>query len=403
MPNNWSEPDQTGVCTLKLDVGATVTLRGKRQRRAFPKRLEAIDTWPLPWRELLTEWLRAESKRRKWESLIKQAGARRTDLAFDLLDALLRGGWIEVEEKRDAGRWLLVWVEFIEPLPLRRQLGLAEDEATIEQWQIESAKPFNDPRFAQARASLDAMPATKALDRLYLLRRIETWDAENRFGTKRDFALFAGGDTKALSSAQWQWLEKHFMLSDWGIEAHAPVLWLRAPLCLIRDETRLELSLVRDCLGLTAKTLQSVTRIEGHMDAWYLVENRTSFERVAKEYGASNGVLWLPGFPPRWWKSTARHLLTLLPAPAYIACDPDPAGIDIAYEAGELWESFDLKWSPWMMDQSTLENLPHRKALNDYDRKRLAALATKPLSPDLKKLVDWMIANGEKGEQEGAL
>ena len=56
-----------------------------------------------------------------------------------------------------------------------------------------------------------------------------------------------------------------------------------------------------------------------------------------------------------------------------------------------------------MMDQSTLENLPRRKTLNDYDKKRLTALAAKPLSADLKNLVDWMIAKGEKGEQEGAL
>lgn len=139
------------------------------------------------------------------------------------------------------------------------------------------------------------------------------------------------------------------------------------------------------------------------MKRWRLIENRTSFERLARKSEANTGVIWLPGFPPSWWRETVSRLLHLAPAPADIACDPDPAGIEIASLAAEIWQAAGLDWQPWMMDRAQLAALPHRQSLTPRDRERLAVLRTRPLPTALEQLLEWMEEHEEKGEQEGFL
>jgi hypothetical protein len=134
------------------------------------------------------------------------------------------------------------------------------------------------------------------------------------------------------------------------------------------------------------------------------VENRTSFERVARNRAADAGVIWLPGFPPGWWRAAVAHLLALAPAPAAIACDPDPAGVAIALQAGALWQAAGLDWQPWHMDIATLQSLPSHGALNAWDSARIAQLRQTPKLPaPFVALLDYMQQHNIKGEQEGAL
>ncbi|MGH8542300.1 MAG: DUF2399 domain-containing protein, partial [Gammaproteobacteria bacterium] len=100
---------------------------------------------------------------------------------------------------------------------------------------------------------------------------------------------------------------------------------------------------------------------------------------------------------------SVEHLITLLPAPARIACDPDPAGIEIALQAGRLWEEARLAWEPWCMDVRTLAALPSTRPLESSDRERLQRLRQRPLPADLGELAEWMLAHDRKGEQEGVL
>jgi hypothetical protein len=134
-----------------------------------------------------------------------------------------------------------------------------------------------------------------------------------------------------------------------------------------------------------------------------VVENRTSFERAAKRYGITDAVVWLPGFAPTWWKNALTVLLRAAPAPALLACDPDPAGIEIALDAGSIWRAAGLGWQPWKMSAADLAGLPRRKPLTERDRQRLDALAAVPLPAPLPSLAEWMRNHGEKGEQEGFL
>ncbi len=400
---SWSAPDRDGVCTLALDVGAASTLRGRRLSRAFPAAPGKLSAWPQPWRQLLTEWLGQGSPRRKWATLLRIAGNSRFALAHELLAALLRGGWVELEEKREQGQWAPAWLRFLDGGALRAALGLPDREALALQWGEQAARPLRDPRLQAAHRALQQLPPQRALSRLALLHALDDWAEQRRFGTRRDFSLFARGHTKAVTSADWDWLEGCLDSAAFGVERHTPALWLRAPLTLYRGGARLDLAAVEDCIALTPDTVAHLTRIEGGIGCWRVLENRTSFERAARRYGAADGVLWLPGFAPEWWRAAVGRLLALCPAGALIACDPDPAGIEIALQSSALWQAAGLPWQPWGMDIATLAGLRERRPLSQDDRERLGRLMLQPLPGTLQALARWMLAHGEKGEQEGAL
>jgi hypothetical protein len=97
-------------------------------------------------------------------------------------------------------------------------------------------------------------------------------------------------------------------------------------------------------------------------------------------------------------------LLDLAPAPAHIACDPDPAGIAIALKAAELWHERGIAWQPWKMTASDLAALRARKPLTEGDKLQLSSMNQGILLPTpLTELLEWMLEHGEKGEQEGYL
>lgn len=391
-----------------LDVGAKSTLRGRRQRRApgatgtAAADTRGIAAWPAPWRDLLIAWIDGAQKRR-WETLLALAGNAGFNLAHELLDALLRAGLIETDEARERGQWKIRQVSFLDPPALRAALGLPDVAALRAELEAQLATPPADPRLAPLWAELAEHPPARGLERAALLRKLDNWLAENRYGTRRDFALYARGGTKSVSSAEWQWLAALPTFTEFGIETHTPALWLRAPLTLHVHCNRIDLSAVPDLIGLSPATLKQLHGIEGDIGCWRLVENRTSFERVAREHGAADGVIWLPGFAPGWWKDCVARLLDFKPAPAHIACDPDPAGINIALDAATLWQARGLDWTTWNMAVSDLKRLNARAPLSDHDKVVLQQLFTRSLPAPLQELAQWMLAHGQKGEQEGFL
>lgn len=398
----WSDPDRDGVCVRVLDVGAQTTLRGRRLRRALHADTRLIAGWPAAWRDLLLQWLDGASKRR-WNTLIDLAGNAGFGLAHELIDALLRAGLVEIDESRERGQWKIQQVTFVERTALRTALGLPDANALRVELADEIASAPEDARLIPLWAKLADYPPARGLERCALLRRLDEWIADNRFGTRRDFALFARGTTKAVSSAEWQWLETLPDFGALGIERHTPALWLRAPLTMYFGRKKVDLSAVPDMIGLSPETLKLLDGVDGSISCWRLVENRTSFERAAREHGDRDGVIWLPGFAPSWWKAAVAQILHFKPAPAQIACDPDPAGISIALEAGGLWQTCGLAWRPWKMDAQELMQLGARLPLSGYDKVLLETLTARALPPGLQELATWMRMHGEKGEQEGYL
>jgi hypothetical protein len=378
-----------------------VTSLSKNRRQRFtelPPR--GLDTLPDHWRNLLKRWARRGGDSR-WETLKGDAGVGRLNLAQTLLDWLLDNGWVVLTEKFERAEWWPYRVQFQELAQLRKTLGIADSDAISGNWQtVRSTLPADTPLLD----ALDTLPPKTALTRADLATALGRWQLEQRSGTQRDFALFARGTTKAVTATEWAWLAVVTDLAAWGIERHTPLLLIAAPVTLQVPQGALNLAACADFFALTPATLAAAISANGTPARWHLVENRTSFERVARTRTADAGVIWLPGFPPVWWREAVTHLLTLSPAPAAIACDPDPAGISIAMQAGALWQAAKLDWHPWHMDITTLQSLPNHNPLNAWDSGRIAQLQQTPGLPDtLNALLDYMQQHKVKGEQEGIL
>jgi hypothetical protein len=396
----WSSADPDGVRTCVRPTKSAA--KPSRWRRADHRDTEMFQTWPLERRELLTVWLDADAATRRWHTLLQIAGPDRCALANEICRALLIGGWVELDERRSPRRdWRVFALHWRDRSALRRLLGLPDVDALAADREDWRRRPFADPRLPALAATLDALPAKTALRRLPLLHRLDAWIAEGRHGTRRQFAQFARESTKAVSESEWQWLDEHLGLAELGIDAHLPGLWLRAPVRLLFAAGHLDLAAITEPLALTPATLQALSGASGRIGCWRVVENRTSFEQAAAGHGEHDGVLWVPGFPGPWWSHAVAALLRWLPAPAEIACDPDPAGIRIALQAGQVWTRAGLPWQPWAMSARHLQALDSKRPLSDEDRIVLERLLMDAALPHgLRELAVALRDTGQKGEQE---
>lgn len=375
------------------------SLSKTRRQRVAEQPPRGLDTLPDDWRHLLKRWVSRGGDSR-WETLKGDAGVGRQNLAQALLDWLLDNGWVVLTEKFERAEWWPYRVQFQEPSTLRASLGIADADTAAANWRaVRDTLPPDTPLLD----ALDTLPPRTALARAELATALARWQVEHCSGTQRDFALFARGATKAISPAEWAWLDEATDLGDWGIERHTPLLLIAAPATLRFPHAALNLAACTDFCALTPATLAAAMAASGAPERWHLVENRTSFERVARTREANAGIIWLPGFPPSWWREAVAHLLALAPAPAAVACDPDPAGIAIALQAGALWQAAGLDWQPWHMDISSLQSLPCRSSLNAWDQTRIAQLAQGVLPESLSELLAYMSEHNVKGEQEGIL
>ena len=327
----------------------------QKRRRTATCPPQTLDTLPAEWRELLARWTERNSNSH-WETLCNDAGSNRVQLAYALLDWLLRSGWAAVTQQWKHGDWLPQRVELLHQPQLRATLGLRDKEDEAQRWQDirASLQTLDSPPLSSAVLVLDELSVQRALARQDLIFKLHDWQMRQQSGTRRDFALFARGDTKALNDSEWSWLESVLDLAEFGIERHTPLLLIAAPLTLRMPHGHLDLAASPDFAALTPASVQAVTAVSGTVSRWQLVENRTSFERVAKKREPDVGVIWLPGFPPSWWRKAVGRLLDHAPASAFLACDPDPAGIAIALKAAELWQERGLEWQPWKMSASDL-------------------------------------------------
>lgn len=378
----------------------------KKRRRYSEIQPASLSTIPAEWRELLVQWVRLGGNSR-WETLLKKAGLTQKNSAEKLLDWLLHHGWAVVDEERKHGDWWPYRVELREIKALRHQLGLPDVDALATQWQsLRTAlqvQAENDSPLLEALSDLDAMPISRAIPRAALVQALLAWRSDERVGTYRDFSLFARAATKEISKTEWTWLDAYFDLAEFNIEQHTPLLLLSSDLILRTSLGEINLHAMRDFAALTPATIKSIQAAEGQISTWVLVENRTSFERVARNPQANEGVIWLPGYPPSWWKDTVIHLIKAAPAPAKIACDPDPAGIAIALSAIALWRGAGLEAVAWKMDAKDLESLPSKQTLSEFDGQQLAGLLKQDLPAELEALAEFMLISQQKGEQEGYL
>ena len=145
--DGWSPPDGDGIRSLRLSDPKRSSLKGKRLRRADPPPAGlGLDAWPADERQLLAEWVRrAGDKPTRHSTLLASAGAARTMLADRLLQRLLQGGAVEIEESHERGHWWPRLVRFLAPAALRAALGLAEPDAARRAYLEARGQPLGHP------------------------------------------------------------------------------------------------------------------------------------------------------------------------------------------------------------------------------------------------------------------
>lgn len=387
----------------ELIAGASLASPQASRRRFVRETSGAPLALPGEQAELLRRWVRPNQARRKWATLLADAGRQQLETALKLADWLLRHGWSVQVEKRAGSRWNITWLEFPRLDTLRELFQLPNPGQLSDDWAAASGHRFADTELAAAHVTLIDLPLARRLQRFSLLKSLDLWRDEERQGTRRDFALLARGDSKGVTAAEWAWLAVAVDLEKCGIFEHTPHLRVAAPLRLHTATGIIDLNASADWCALTPETVATAQGCDGRPRVWRLVENLTSFERSARQRTPDTAVVWLPGFPPGWWQESMRCLLAAAPAPAEIACDPDPAGIAIALEAAKLWEAANLPWMPFAMQRDDLLAAHRRKPLTDHDRQQLARLLAGTLPPTLRQLADTLLELGEKAEQEAYL
>lgn len=396
----WSPPDARGIRTCTLGFGTRATLKGRRFLRSEARNEAVLGEWPEDWLTLLRDCLRRDKPTMRWNTLLGIAGPARRAAADEVCEALLAAGWIELEERRESGLWRHQQLRFIALQRLRGLVGLLDRDELQRSWNAARVQLMESALVGPLLPALDAMQADIALRRVEWLQALERWRAQGRHGTYRDFALYATQSTKGIPQSDLDWLDQSIELNAFGVEAHQPLLYLRAALRLVLDAP-LDLHAIPDLIGLSPATLRAVRSVEGSLQSWRFIENRTLFERIARRDGARHGVVWLPGYAPGWWREAMARLMRLMPAPVLIACDPDPDGVRIAFDAGKLCTSAGLSWAPWGMAPADLQSLPAQRPLEAADQRLLNGLDEFSLPAPLGELVAFMRTNAIKGEQEG--
>lgn len=394
----WSKADSEGIQVLNIGVNAKVTLRGRRQKRAANVDIAAIKTFPEEWKSVIAKWVKGKEKR-GYATLLKDDQAN-LNRSIRIIDALLDAGVITIEEKRDTNRWERTWVIFSHPKAIREALGLPDPAVLKRDKEKAVSKVLNDKRLNHLMKKLsNARPAT-AIRRAKILERLDEWVMMRRVGSVRDFALFSFGNTKAINSSEWKWLAEDLPMDEYGVSKHTPSISIAGPVSFQFEGGEINLACVADFIQITPETTKLITDVRGSCRSFRITENRTTFEHVVKKYSKDDMVIWVPGFAPSWWIESVKKLASLIPVPAYIAADPDPAGIKIVRHIAQIWESVSVHWEPWGMDGETLRSLSNRKPLNDYDRQCIDS-ASQEDRKTFMSLIEAMLDLQEKGEQEG--
>jgi hypothetical protein len=387
----WGPPDEHGIRASYASASRLARLR----RGGTGKR--SVDTLLGEERSLVIDLLRGNSDTVKGKTLFAKAGNAR-HVAIAAADYLLIQGWVDLSEKRRGSLWDITAMRWLDADALRGALNLPRRDAESVRRAEAMASPPRDERLAGLHASLRTLATRTLIRRAAIVAKLDAWCADGRSGSRNTFAQFALDDSHGMTTADWRWLGCHVDLEELGISRHTPALWLRAPLRLsFQGGRQIDLAAIPDMIALSPLTISGIEHVEGAPVAWLLVENRTSFEDVARKVGDRFAVVWMPGYVPDWWLEAMRHFSRLMPEEALIAADPDPAGIEIAIRASSPWGS---NWKPLAMSPDALTATGLGKAITEHDRVLLAGIPRGNLHPALASLADAIGERQRKGEQE---
>lgn len=394
----WSEPDARGIRTLTLYLRPKRRISGERRRRTDLQTGLTEALLEEDHRQLLRDLLARFQGEWHWSRVLQTAGHARVEIANSLAATLVEKGYVELVERRDVRGWQLYKVIPIAMEPLRALAGLPDLAALSNALAVAQAYAPRTAPVQQLSSQLETGRIDIRLRRARLIPLVDEWILSGRSGTRRDFALFATGDTKGIEDADWRWLELNSVLEPAGIVDHIPLLLVGGNVSFLDlAERRLDVAAAQGPLGLPATVINRL-KAAAPPRAWIVIENRTVFDKACILH-PSCGVLWVPGYAPNWWLVAVDALLERASARLVLACDPDPAGIEIALRVIRLWEVRGLAWKTEGMSATDLKSLPSRRQLSTWDRVTLERLADLPL--ELRNLRQELLESGVKGEQEG--
>lgn len=383
-----------------------------RTRHEAPNQLPDLRPRQQAW---LRAWARTHQNTRTRESLYKSQPDIVLEEADALIEQLLHTGWISLRETLQRGVWLWQSLQWRDLPALQQHLGLptaqvqaseqADWQSDLDTWlhNLSASHPLR-AGILDALADLHGSraPLRRKQERAHLLRSACAWFDEGRNGHRRDFALWARDETKSITDTEWDWLDQHLGLAQLNIQTFTPMLWISGPLKLQWGQQTLDLSLL-DHQAIPIRQLLNTSAIQHDAPITYwLVENRTSFERQAR-LNRDQVLIWMPGRPTHSWLQAIEHLLEQAPGAGHISADLDPSGLAIVMAASQPWSTRQLIWRMHQMSE-TLLMAARPWPLSPHDHSLLDTLLARPDIPDdLHALAQSMRTLGRKAEQEGWL
>ncbi len=128
----------------ELIAGASLASPQASRRRFVRETSGAPLALPGAQVDLLRRWIKPNQARRKWTTLLADAGSQQLETAMQLADWLLRHGWSVQHEKRAGSRWNITWLEFPRLDALREMFQLPDPEQLADDWASASAHRFAD-------------------------------------------------------------------------------------------------------------------------------------------------------------------------------------------------------------------------------------------------------------------
>jgi hypothetical protein len=247
-------------------------------------------------------------------------------------------------------------------------------------------------------ATLLALPSQETTEELpYRVFSVRLFNDSKRFeALKETVARLA-----RRHQPTWQELSSQETLQELGLVANPGHLYLYGPWQLVDGEGQtMSLANFYPSVGIPATLAAQVQRVSVEATRVICVENLASFYELIRHEGQGIAALCLWGNP----SPTVRHLLRCLAAelpeqvPLLLWADIDYGGLNIL---GQLRRTVSPRFMPYYMDQATLEaHARWAHPLSSSDEHNLARLRSHPALGDMVPLIDYMLLQGLKLEQE---
>lgn len=206
------------------------------------------------------------------------------------------------------------------------------------------------------------------------------------------------------SHPSWQSLSSAEVLRELGLVANPGHIYLYGPWQLIDDNGQtMSLAEFYPSVGIPAALAARLQQVRVKATRVVCVENLASFYELIRHNGHGLAALCLWGNP----SPATRHLLKRLvqqpsaAMPLYVWADIDYGGLNIL---AQLRRQISPRFAPYRMDPDTLK--AHSRwahPLSAADARNLARLRNVPALADMAPLIDEMLQQGLKLEQEAVI